>query len=1076
MTTFSDIIDNRILNLKDEILSKLDGSEKVKFAVGYLYLSGFYQIADKLENLQDAKILIGSNINRDLMEALAESVNSDEELKEIYESVQYQRPIDRNKLKDKVRERITANLQALPHTAQRQREIRKLVELITQKKVRIKVYTRHPLHAKAYIFKYRAAIASAAASEGIGVIGSSNLTISGFYHNTELNTYVRGQKNYEEMNGWFDRLWEEAVSFEETLKEMFEESWALKTVNPYDIYILTLYHLSKASIERQTEQIWFWENPDYMDRIVSRFKKMKDLYPFQKVAIMQGYQWVNKYNGVFISDVVGLGKTYIGSGILRQLHRRALIISPPGLIGMWEEFMEKFEVDAKVISRGLLYNGVYNKQSQLYQYRDREVVLIDESHHFRNDSTKMYRELQPFLTGKKVILMTATPQNTSVWNIYNQIKLFSQTEENIFPNRYEEPHIRNLFKKVEKGEYNLPDLLKYIVIRRTRKHIQKFYSDDNFKIEFPKRQLQTVKYDINETYRQLYDTIRKMLQKLRYARYDLWKYVKPEKREVEPYIQLKKVTGTLRVFHKILLFKRLESSIYAFRQSIRNLYDIHNKFITIIEKEGLVPAGEKIQDRIYRYDLADIWDKIEELTTEYKAKDFDIVKLKKDLKHDLKILEGIKEYLKQIPEHNDTKYDVLLGLIENLRQKRQQEKILIFSEYADTVKYLYRRLQNSYHDIALIHGGTESNDKKIKAFAPVANDYEGKNVINLMVASDVLSEGHNLQDCSAVINYDLHWNPVRLIQRAGRVDRIGTAADTIWIENFLPVEEVEKEINLQKILKRRITEIHEHIGEDERILTEEEKLNEGALYAIYDQSDIDKLEQNEGKDFTPEEAEVIIRNLMRDKPEYMALLKKMQMGLRSSKRSQTLNGTYAFFRSGDFVRLLIRQPNGIIEEDFAKVLGEIRCEPDELEITVNTSQINDYYTDLTQLKKHFEKIISKEKQINRIEPEVRKAVKRIRTMARQRDKHEVFQKNTEKILNVLNVYFPHHLLSELKRIDKSEKNDDRWFEEIINLFSREELSQNPEQIEPEQKKPVEFICGEILTRFKKSASLKGLDQ
>ncbi|MFH2027402.1 MAG: helicase-related protein [bacterium] len=1063
MTTFSDIIDNRDLNLKDEILSKLDGSEKVKFAVGYLYLSGFYQIADKLENLQDAKILIGSNINRDLMEALAESVNGDEELQEVYDSEQYQRPVDRNKVKDKVRERITANLQALPHTAQRQQEIRKLVELIAQKKVKVKVYTRHPLHAKAYIFKYKQEIATAAASEGIGVIGSSNLTISGFYHNTELNTYVRGQKNYEEMNAWFDRLWAEAVPFEDTLKELFEESWALKTVNPYDIYILTLYHLSKASIERQTEQIWFWENPDYMDRLVSRFKKMKDLYPFQKVAIMQGYQWVNKYNGVFISDVVGLGKTYIGSGILRQLHRRALIVSPPGLIGMWTEFMEKFEVDAKIISRGLLYNGVYNKESQLYQYRDREVVLIDESHHFRNDDTKMYRELQPFLAGKKVILMTATPQNTSVWNIYNQIKLFNQSEENIFLNRYEEPHLRNLFKKVEKGEYALPDLLKHIVIRRTRKHIRKFYADDNFQIDFPKRQLQTIKYDINETYQRLYDTIRKMLRKLCYARYDLWEYVRDEKKEIEPYVQLKKVTGTLRVFHKIRLFKRLESSIFAFRQSVNNLYDIHEKFLTIIEKKNIVPAGELIQDRIYRYDLDEIWEKIEDLTADYRSEDFNIDDLVKDLKHDLKILGNIKEYLSGIPENNDTKYDVLLGLIEDLKKNRQQEKILIFSEYADTVKYLYKRLQNSYHDIALIHGGTEGNDKKICAFAPVANDYEGKDVINLMVASDVLSEGHNLQDCSAVINYDLHWNPVRLIQRAGRVDRIGSVAETIWIENFLPVDEVEKEINLQKILERRITEIHEHIGEDERILTGEENLNEGALYAIYDQTDIDTLEQEEEKDFTPEEAEIIIRNLMRDKPEYMALLEKIQLGLRSSKRAQTLDGTYAFFRSGDFVRLLVRQSDGIIEEDFANVLGEIRCEPDELELTVDPSQENEYYSDLMFLKQHFETFISRENQINRIEPEVRKAVNRIRTMARSRMDQEIFQRNVEKTSGVLNVYFPHHLVSELKRINKTEKNDDRWFEEILNLYSREELSQIPEPEEPEQRKPIEFICGEILT-------------
>lgn len=1062
MTIFSDIIDNRKVNLKDEILSKLEGSEKVKFAVGYLYLSGFYHIADKLEKLQSAKILIGSNINRQLIEALAESVNGDQELKAAYEAEQYQRPADKNNVKTKVQDRITGNLQALPHTSKRQREIRKLVELITEKKVEIKVYTRHPLHAKAYIFKYTDSAARTAAAEGIGIVGSSNLTISGFYHNTELNTYVRGNKNYTELNKWFDRLWSEAEPFADILKEVFEESWALKTVNPYDIYILTLYHLSKAALDRQTEQIWFWENQEYMDRLVSRFKRMQDLYPFQKVAIMQGYQWVNKYNGVFISDVVGLGKTYIGSGILRQLHRRALIISPPGLVGMWSDFMEKFEIDGKVLSRGMLYNGVFNKKSALYPYRDREVVLIDESHHFRNNDTKMYRELQPFLAGKKVILMTATPQNTSVWNIYNQIKLFNQTEENIFPNRYAEPHLRNLFKKTERGEYYLPDLLKYVVIRRTRKHIRKFYANENFQIEFPQRQLQTVKYDINSTYQKLYDTIRAMLEKLCYARYDLWKYVKPEKREIEPYIQLKKVTGTLRVFHKIRLFKRLESSIYAFRESVNNLYDIHEKFLTIIEKKRIIPAGELIQDRIYRYELDDIWDQIETLTADYRSEDFNIEKLKKDLKNDLTVLEKIKDSLSYIPRNKDTKYDVLLGLIEELKKQRKQEKILIFSEYADTVKYLYDRLQHTYTKLAMVHGNTKGNDTKIKAFAPIANDYEGDKVINLMVASDVLSEGHNLQDCSAIINYDLHWNPVRLIQRAGRVDRIGSAADKIWIENFLPVEEVEKEINLQKTLERRITEIQRYIGEDERILTEEEKLNEEALYAIYDQTDIDTLEQEEHKDFTPEEAEIIIRNLIRDNPEYMALIQKMQLGLRSAKRAQNLKGSYAFFRSGEFARLYIKESEKIITEDFVKILEEIRCNPDEPEISVGLDKEEKYYTDLTELEKHFQETISSQNQISRIEPEVRKAANRIRRMAQKRTDQEIFQKNAEKIMSVLNAYFPHHLISELKRINKSEKNDDRWFEEILNMYAKEELSQISESKESVQSHPIEFICGEVL--------------
>jgi HKD family nuclease len=405
MISRSDIIDNRKLFLKDAINDMLEGSDKIKFAVGYLYLSGFYQIADNLENLHEAKILIGSNMNRQLMEALAETTQP-EELTEEYSKLKYQRQLEKDKIKDHLGEKITQNLQALPHTFQRQKEIQKLVSLVKNNKIKIKVYTKYPLHAKAYIFKYKDNIASASRSEGIAVVGSSNLTMSGFYHNTELNTYVRGQKNFEELNLWFNELWKEAVPFEETLKTIFENSWAVKTVNPYDIYILTLYHLIKSSIEKKSATIWNWDS-------------MPDLFPFQKVAIMQAYEWLQKYNGVFICDVVGLGKTYIGAGLLKHLNKRVLIISPPGLIDMWKRFKERFGFDAEVISRGMLYRGIYDDKSALKKYERRNIVLIDESHHFRNSDTKMYRELQPFLIGKQVILMTATPQNTTPWNVYN---------------------------------------------------------------------------------------------------------------------------------------------------------------------------------------------------------------------------------------------------------------------------------------------------------------------------------------------------------------------------------------------------------------------------------------------------------------------------------------------------------------------------------------------------------------------------------------------------------------------------------------------------------------------------------
>ncbi len=1062
MTSFSDIIDNRTLNLKDEINDKLSGSEKIKFAVGYLYLSGFYQIADKLEPLKEAKLIIGSNLNKELVEALAESLPGDEEIDRAYKNNSLQRPTDKTKIKDKIASSIISNVQALPHTILRQKEISKLAQLVKNNKIIIKVYTKYPLHAKAYIFKYKDDIAKAAASEGIGIVGSSNLTMSGFYHNTELNTYVRGQKNFEELNIWFDKLWEEAVEFDSTLGKLLEESWALKTVNPYDIFILTLYHLTKVTLEKQTSQIWFWENPDYMARLTARFKNMDDLFPFQKVAIMQAYDWLNKYNGVFVSDVVGLGKTYIGAGLLKQLNRRILIISPPGLVQMWEEFIEKFEIDGKVLSRGVLTNGIYDKSSQLWQYREREIVLIDESHHFRNDDTMMYREVQPFLASKKVILMTATPQNTSVWNIYNQIKLFHQSEENIFPNRFEEPHLRNLFKKVERDEYRLPDLLKHIVIRRTRKHIKQFYTDGDFNISFPIRDLETVTYSINQTYNQLYDEIRQSLKRLKYARYNLWEYVIPNKKEVEPYNQLKKVVGTLKVFHKINLFKRLESSIYAFRKSIGNLLDIHRKFLTIIEEKQIVPAGEEIQEMIYRKELSDFWDKIEEMTGDYKISDFDIDKLTESLKHDISILEAIQNDLNKIPQNVDSKFDRLLSAIEELKKSKKQDKILIFSEYADTVDYLGLRLGKIYKLADKVHGGTKNNSIKIKAFSPKSNDYEGKEIINLMVASDVLSEGHNLQDCSALINYDLHWNPVRLIQRAGRVDRIGSEASTIYIKNFLPVAEVEKEINLQHTLADRIREIHEHIGEDERILTEDEQLNEDAMYAIYQTRDMEKLEQAESQDFTSEEAEMIVQNLNKSNPEYMALIKKMQLGLRSAKKIQKYSGSYAFFRAGELSKLFIRKADGQILDDFVEVLNEIRCPSNEKELQITDEVIEKYYDDIIFLKERFESSASDEELSMKIEPEVRKTQKRLQEISRSKFDNTDFVDNASKIDKALNSYFPIHLIGELKLLNR-EKNNDIFYEGLVNLYNKERLSDlYTESSEEKQKPTIEFICGEII--------------
>jgi superfamily II DNA or RNA helicase len=1060
--TYSDIIDNQARKLGDEINERLSASRAVKFATGYLYLSGFYEIADRLGNLEEARILVGDTLNRETIEALAQSLPGEDQLESELKKRQFESPDLRDERVANVRNGIQSNVAGLPHSLERERRLSRLAEFVSEGRIQIKVYTKYPLHAKAYIFTYKPEIAQGSASDGIGIIGSSNLTLSGFRRNTELNTYVRGPHNYHELNQWFDRLWDEAVPFEKTISETLEESWALKTVRPYDIYVLTLFHLVEASLERQTEQIWFWTDEAYMDRLRERFDGFDDLYSFQKVAIMDATDTLSEYGGVFISDVVGLGKTFTGAGLLKQLGRRALILCPAGLAEMWKRFAEAFEVDAKVLSQGMLYRGIFDEDSALYPYRDRPVVLIDESHNFRNDDTNKYDELQPFLAGKKVILVTATPQNTSVWNIYNQIKLFHQDEENPFP--VEGSNLYALFRRAEEGSFRIQELLKYVLIRRMRAHIKAYYQGkDDLKLTFPTRLPHTVTYSIDDLYDNLYDLILDLLSRLTYARYDLWDYVCEERQSVAPYIDLKRVMGTLRVFHKIRLFRRLESSIAAFRQSIDNLLSVHRRFLEIIEDRDIVPAGKEIQDRIYRYDRDHLKDYLEVMPEQpYRTQDFQIPRLTRDLRHDIGVLEAIRGHLQNIPEDEDPKYDALVDEVKRLQEKTS--KVLIFSEFADTVEYLHSRLEEDFDRVDLATGNTKGNLlQKIGAFAPKANQYRGDKRIDIMVGTDVLSEGHNLQDCSAVINYDLHWNPVRLIQRAGRVDRIGSEADMILIHNFLPVDRVEKEINIRETLRRRIDEIHRYIGEDAQILEKDEQLNEEAMYTIYERRDLDELDQSaETFEFSFDQAQNLIRELEDSQPQYMELIRRLQLGLRSARMGDR-RGTYAFFRQDDFPKLFIRTPDGEIIDDFSKVIQEIRCTPECSEQSVTQEQKVDYYESLDVLKDHFRTIVSRDQTRQRTHPTVRAAKRRLKECVAALDGEEI-EANAAKIDQVLDEFFPRQFVGDLKRLNARELSEREYFNQLVDLYNRNQLGSLTKREEPEEEmpQPIEFVCGEIL--------------
>ena len=852
----------------------------------------------------------------------------------------------------------------MPQTDESEQLIRTLVDMIGSKKLKVRVYTKGRLHAKAYIFNYKQ---NGRYETGISIVGSSNLTLAGLSSNTELNVVVHGDTNQEQLRNWFDELWEESEDFDKSLMEEMQTSWALAPVRPYDIYMKTLYELVKERLEREE------------DRISPTADLMEQLADFQQVAVWQAIKIIDKYGGAFVSDVVGLGKSYIGSAIVKHFEQidnaRPLIFCPPALIPMWRNYNEVHRLNAEVVSSGILSTDEKNARNLLFEYyKDRRFILLDESHNFRNQSTQRYRILQDFLTigEKKCCFLTATPRNKSAWDIYHQFKLFHPDDNTDLP--IEPAHLREYFRHIERGTRDLRALLQHILIRRTRNHILRWYGYDAETHEpvnptefgdylnhqrrayvrigdtqqfFPLRILKTLEYSIEETYQGLYQQIREHLgtakttaaSQLTYARYGLWHYVKKEKQGIAPYQDLQSAGKNLRGLIRVLLFKRFESSVYAFKRTISRLLNVHTIFLNALDN-GIVAAGEEAQQILYDAsnsneadidsDERDILDQLQKLSESYDIKDFNTKALHKDIQHDIEILTQILEPIQRITTAKDTKLQTLKNLLDT--EPLCNGKRLIFTRYIDTAQYLYENLKTD--DTEVIYSSNRDKQKIVARFAPNANpEHRGStddNELNTLIATDVLAEGLNLQDCGMLINYDLHWNPVRLIQRFGRIDRIGSEFDKIHGFNFLPELGIERNLGLQETLRNRIQEIHDTIGEDAAILDNTEQLNEEAMYAIYEQDNaqLNLFEDSQETGMSFIEAEEILRQIKRQDPEEYERIANLRDGIRTGIPATT-NGTYIFCRLGSYQQPCLFDENGqLVTTDPAEILQRLQCDPE----------------------------------------------------------------------------------------------------------------------------------------------------
>jgi len=401
-------------------------------------------------------------------------------------------------------------------------------------------------------------------------------------------------------------------------------------------------------------------------------------------------------------------------------------------------------------------------------------------------------------------------------------------------------------------------------------------------------------------------------------------------------------------------------------------------------------------------------------------------------------------------------------------RKHKREKVLIFSEYADTVEYLYKKLKGQIINLSFVTSTTKDAVSIIRRFAPRANEYELKereSPIDVVISTDVFSTGLNLQDCGIVVNYDLHWNPVLLIQRIGRVDRIGTEHDIIRTYNFLPHKKIEEKISLKERVSKRIQEIHDHIGEDDKILDESERLNEEALYAIYEKKDIEELEEKmEGEEeFNLDEAELLIEALTREKPEYLNYIKSLQLGTRSCKKSGNYEGVFAYFRKGDVDSIYILNKEGKIISDMGKVMSELRCSADEKQLNISKEDKHLFSAGLRRLEESFKKDYQYSvKSTSKKDPVIVRAIKKLAHF-RKEIKNDEDLTLIDGISKALDRGIPDEALKDLRRLERAKADGSEYIKGLIEIYNRYRMGDlKSTEREEQEYKPLELVCCEVL--------------
>jgi superfamily II DNA or RNA helicase len=757
-------------------------------------------------------------------------------------------------LQDYLRRELQGQLETSTFGLEYKECIDRLIAFLKQDHVDVRLYgstgERTPfLHAKAYLFP------------NYSIVGSSNFTVPGLEGNTELNVLLDNAQAAQEMRKtWFTEFWEHPSVDKDykskLIAELDRSKFGSRAYTPHQILMRSLYTLFQPK----------------QDPVVKGQATTLELADFQQEGFERALELLERHGGAIVADAVGLGKTYIGLRLIDHLLTerrkpgylpRALVISPAQVRNLvWEPKLREFGLVADLLSQEELGRPDFN--SRRYSYYD--IVLVDESHNFRNKLTARYANLQRLICGgrrrKWVVLLTATPINNTIFDFYHQVLLLARNDDHYYSS-WGIPNLLTLFKNLNKGEGQITELLFQTMVRRSRLDVLKRQQAGEKiiiggqEIRFPRRILGQFTYNFEASFQGLYSRWVAYIEELALAPYSLAKYLRKKNASSADHQLRDEVIGALM---KTLYLKRLESSIKAFEVSIRWQSDFQERFLDLMQQGRLLDGSS--YRRLMALEADEQEDSVEQVLAslpEVNPADYDLDKLAQAIQADQKTLARILQDLARIQARVQAREDSDLKLMsfKQMMLSLEQDKVLIFTYFKDTAEYLYQQLIEDKQwleamaekraergsssprlRVELLTGKTPTRQREIlvRRFAPRVNRLSGdpsgraehyqevgcspEEEIDLLICTDVLSEGQNLQEAAALVNYDLHWNPVRMIQRAGRIDRLGSPFEELMIINGFPEQGLELLLGLVQRLQKRIALIDQQVGLDASVLGE----------------------------------------------------------------------------------------------------------------------------------------------------------------------------------------------------------------------------------------------------------------